>query len=1493
MSGGQPPEKWPLWLSDEIENLAIWSAEYDAAPSNWLGHGMSRADRANNLLARLLAEPRLETGDIAFVVHSFGGLVFAQMLRIASERAEFDAKAGSFLKRISRVTFLGTPHRGADLATIGGKLSFVSRLSAASLGLARNDPDLRDLNEFFRQYVSRNGIDTQSLIEGRSTSIWGLVVKPDSAGDGTLSIPIVVDADHFELTAPTSRQSEIYIHIRNQLKKPIGHRRTLVADANLLEGIAQNSAASAATLTRIEEKLSSTSQTAHQKPLIPSYLVDGETIKRITRLRQMRFFEGSTHLEDAERLASELLSGELVGTSVQVKADALAWCARLLSAKTDRSDAQRLLGEAKRLLSTEAVAIAGALLLSYEGNEPEALKRLAEINSNDARAASLIIVINSKGGRDPLKWFDDAGLSIGSIAPDGKFFLLKRLIDAGAWEGALKTAEALTDNDFREAPVLAYVAASARLASTAPTELKAFVAFQPPFEVSPIPLDDTAASMEQRRKARELFERAAEAAAGLGLLRTSRDAADRALWIALRDPTTRGAALGQLERSMRDPAEQLRRLPLALEFGLKLDLQAVEREIDRQDALSDGNSDVAVARISIALTKGSPKEGADYIAKYRDRLIKHLNPSFVYSMEIELLARSGQADLAEQKIVEWPNGEASESERDRLRRLIAEARGANPVEAREVEFRRTDSLTDLANLVERLNELEEWGRLAPYAATFFDRTRGLSACRIYAQTMFETKDYEGVLQLLNQHPDFVAQSPFLEAIRAWSFYRAGDINASRQAIEKLRARRDEANDRILFVSIAISSGDWTSLNSFIEEEWAAREKRSAVELLQAGQLAVHVGSSRARELIFEAASRAPDDPAVLTGCYGAAISSGWESDETARWLERAADLSGDDGPVQRFSLKQMLDLDPDWQQREKRTWEQLNAGDIPIFAAGHLLRRSVFQIYLIPAIANSEATDPRRRSVVYAYSGARQFFRATAKSAVLDPTTIISLAVTGALDKAFNWFDKIVIPHATLGWLFEEKQKLQFHQPRKIVEAREIKSLLESGHIVRFEGTAVVDRELASEVGDDLAAFIAEAMVPANDGRQRVVVRPWPVHRIGSLMEEEADLTAYSGHLSGCLELVAALAQQGQLTQAEDQRARAYFKLRERPWPTPVQIQPGATLFLDELTVTYFQHLRLLGKIKAAGFTAVASPSELLQGDAFVRHEDLTNRASELLEQIRKKLAEGISSGKVQVAPQRSLIEDDGVARLQQHPTFELMSAADMADVVVIDDRHFNQHGNISGSFGTRPVWSSYDIISFMSSDDNEFEEYVTALRRAGFAFVPLRAEELSALVARTSVLNGRMVETAELKAIRENLLLARMSESLAWPKEQTWLGNTALAFAATIKDQWVDGVDEVAARARAAWLLEQFDIRHWAPSYGAVGDIAEMKTRYRNQVLSLAMQTSKVSYDTKQKYWRWYEEAVLEPLRLADPELYTELSEDVKSIVEDGLRRVEGQNGA
>ena len=236
-----------------------------------------------------------------------------------------------------------------------------------------------------------------------------------------------------------------------------------------------------------------------------------------------------------------------------------------------------------------------------------------------------------------------------------------------------------------------------------------------------------------------------------------------------------------------------------------------------------------------------------------------------------------------------------------------------------------------------------------------------------------------------------------------------------------------------------------------------------------------------------------------------------------------------------MSLQEIFDRHPEWQQRENRTWEQLNSGDLPIFGAGHLLNRTLFEMFLIPAIANADTTDPRKRAVIYSYSGARRFFNGTAKTAAFDPTALLTLGLLRTIDAIFAYFDKIIVPHSTLGWLFEELQRIQFHQPSKIVEAREIKRLIDAKLLQKFEPSAAVDGELASEIGDDLAALFAEAEADAGDDtRQRVVVRSSPLHRMGSLIEEEAELGKHAKHVCSCLDVVAALARQGQLTQAEE-----------------------------------------------------------------------------------------------------------------------------------------------------------------------------------------------------------------------------------------------------------------------------------------------------------------------------------------------------------------------
>ena len=150
--------------------LASGASNTIRAPTLWRGHAMPLPDRANNILPLLLADERLAHGDIAFVAHSFGGLILEQLLRVAIDRSPREPHVAAFVQRVSRLTFLGTPHRGASLATYAGILRLLLRPSSAAKGIARNDPNLRELNRWFSRYAVDEGIAIQTLIETKKNA---------------------------------------------------------------------------------------------------------------------------------------------------------------------------------------------------------------------------------------------------------------------------------------------------------------------------------------------------------------------------------------------------------------------------------------------------------------------------------------------------------------------------------------------------------------------------------------------------------------------------------------------------------------------------------------------------------------------------------------------------------------------------------------------------------------------------------------------------------------------------------------------------------------------------------------------------------------------------------------------------------------------------------------------------------------------------------------------------------------------------------------------------------------------------------------------------------------------------------------------------------------------------------------------------------------------------------------------------------------------------
>jgi hypothetical protein len=1218
----------------------------------------------------------------------------------------------------------------------------------------------------------------------------------------------------------------------------------------------------------------------------PKGLVDDQIQKDLSIMRRSRFFEGFSRSEHSLRLAEKILSGEFEGGSDALKSIALAWCSRVLAFGDTGDKSDEYLSRAKQLGDGPEVTMAEAFRVSARGALEEALSRLADIDSSSARSAAFLIVAYHRDASAAVEWFSTVGFQFSDLDADGKYALIAKMLELGRWDAALEYTNALHEDDFRQAPVLFFTSALANLVQAIPGELRAVVLHQLPFEAIIFPLASDQPSLKYRRKAQDLFQKSALTTRELDCVEVTNLAEDYALWLELRDQKGHDSGREKLEASMRESEHSLRRLHLALQFGLNLDLAAVEQEIERRTALSGGkSSDAALARFALAFVQKSPEDVADYIDRHRAQLQEHVGNKPISVFEIEMLSRAGLLERAEERFVALIEEGLSEGEEKRLRRIITEAKGVDPIEASKAEFERLGEITELINLVRLLEEKRDWPQLCHFGSLLFERTKALPDAERLATALDTAGRYSDLAMLLKKYPEFRDQSDKLQMLWSWSLYREGLLAESDAALKKLLPKHDHPAGRALRVRLSIASGEWEALLPFVEAEWDNREKRDADDLMRTAHLAHLAGSPRAEGLVYQAISKAPDNAGILVAAYSLATKAGWEDTEAvAQWLQKAAELSDERGPIHKKTLKDLLDRAPEWNRREMETWQGVNDGSLPVFCAAHLLNKSLVDMFLFPAIANPSEADPRRRALVPAYSGVRQSSPCGCRVVAMDPTALLTLGTLGLLETSLKLFDRVLVPHYTLAWLFEEKGKVSFHQPSRIKEASSIRELLANNELKAFSRSAKIDADLAAEVGEGLASLIAEASAGENgDERQRVVIRPFPVHRVGSLMDEEADLSAYYSHLCSCSSVVNKLKQKGQLTVTEESRARSYLRLHEKEWPDQPEISDGAVLYLDDISVTYLQHTGLLEKLRPAGLEAYVSEGAIEEGNALLRYDRFASEVDKVIEAVRNLLAAGIQSGIIKLG-QLPATEQGEEPKLRDHPTFALFDLAKDVEAILVDDRSLNKHGRFNSGSSQTPIITTLDLLDGLYSNGHvtldKMLECRTGLRRAGYLFVPVTNEELERHLSAATVVDGRLIEPAELKAIRENILKIRMSRFLQLPTEAPWLLSVMQTFMDTLKAQWHPELDEATARARSEWLLGLLDRRGWAHCLGSGGELGVVEYWHSVQIWLLISLSANMTLDAREKYLRWIDERVLINLSEEDPEVYSYILERTKEII-------------
>ena len=384
-------------------------------------------------------------------------------------------------------------------------------------------------------------------------------------------------------------------------------------------------------------------------------------------------------------------------------------------------------------------------------------------------------------------------------------------------------------------------------------------------------------------------------------------------------------------------------------------------------------------------------------------------------------------------------------------------------------------------------------------------------------------------------------------------------------------------------------------------------------------------------------------------------------------------------------------------------------------------------------------------------------------------------------------------------------------------------------------------------------------------------------------MQEEADLTAYATVLSSCQSIVDKLQQKGQITTSEEQKARAYLKLHEEPWPNQPAISDGAILYLDYLAVNYFLHLGILEKLRTAGFKAIISPTKQSEIDQLISYESISGKAKNVVERIRSAVNSRIESEKIKVG-RLTNANPSADQSISEHPTAGVFSLTKDCDAIVTDDRFLNQHANFEAGDSSKPIFSTLDLIDVLvstgSKTNEERMEYKTRLRQAGYIFIPVSETELAHHLNASTIEEGKVIETAELKAIRENILCVRMRTWLQLPKEASWLNTSLIAFIRVMKSLWKVGANFSDVRVLSDWIMAQIDIRGWAHSFGKEHGDNIVKTGHGAYILLVLTPPDDVPQQVKGEYWSWVEEMILTPIKEQSPTLYSWLVEEQRRLI-------------
>lgn len=1155
-------------------------------------------------------------------------------------------------------------------------------------------------------------------------------------------------------------------------------------------------------------------------------------------------------------------SGEFAVAPPSVKAEVHDWIARLAASHGLLTEAELSLSQLAKL-GCDASPVALAWTEVARGNVDTALRILKEANSADSRSSIFGILRSKRSAERAIEYLDSREpLAPETFTPIGWTNVAGCLALTGMLDRATSIISSLPDHMVNEWPMLGYMRGILYAANSVPSEVRERILHEEYLAASEHLLDGKGAD-RWRSMAHASFETCRKAAEAVGDQALAKHAVGWLRWLRLIDPSRRDEELAVLKTDMEDGEKAVDLIPLAHAFKVDFDTSALERRLDRAEMIGGLSPKELSAKVLMLRHQLRFADVASFIEDNWDRLARSGNDSVeaLGAILIDAHVKAGDCGRADE-VLKARLQELNPADVPRFRLMISHCRGEDPTRyARENYEASGHKIVDLTNLVMVLEGKGRWTDLTPLAFELFRREQNAANALRYVECLRQTNESdESLLHFLDEWPDIVERDQNLMSARAWALFHLGRVSESFDINNRLLAKRFSVNDVALDVNIAVRMGDWERLPAILEREWNRRDNLPVELLLHMARLSSSRARERSLELVKVSIERGSGDPEVLLQAY--TVASAMARDDIAMPLvAKAAVLSKEGkGLVQSLSYKELVEMVKDSAEDWRRKNDLFRSGTIPIHWSAGILNVPLSRFLIAIPRENKNQVDARRRLPIPIISGARRRVKVDEiKKIALDITSVFILNELGFLQRLIEFLDETLLSPRFMESLLFEEEKVRFHQPSRIEEAKPLIDLHRRGllNIVAEDGPP----DLVTEVGDEMASLLTAAKRSGG-----VCVHSGKLYRAGSYMDVEADLGDFTEFMSSPIVLARLLYAEGRVTERERDNALEYLEQvctgdKEGVFPSA-----QAPVYLDRVTAQYLTGVDLLENLANSNRKVFVHAGAIEEWQGLVDTERHTEGLTKTLESIRAIIREGLLNGKVGFLREnrRSAAEENfGIHGLPMIDLFEDVSGV---EGVCIDDRLLNSTRAIEDQGGGKNLLlCSLDVIDMLvergAATTIERDEALHRMRQYCYMALPVGDGELLCLMSDVKANEkGELVESARLRAIREYLARLHASDFLCTVSDLEYLDELWRTGQRVIRRLWSDeesALEDVIARAD--WVVD-----HVVPDVEMALRFAQDGKERMEELavgrLLMALLPALVSDGRRANYAKWLERKIIAP---------------------------------